>query len=82
MEIKMKTSIVSKKGWVVIPKEVREHHGLKQGDRVQVIDCGDMISIVPVSKDPVKQARGIAKGKTSLIKSLLESRREDEKREK
>jgi AbrB family looped-hinge helix DNA binding protein len=78
----MKTSIVSKKGWVVIPQEVREHHGLKQGDRVQIIDSGDMISIIPVSKDPVKQARGIAKGKTSLVKALLESRKEDAKREK
>jgi AbrB family looped-hinge helix DNA binding protein len=78
----MKTSIISKKGWVVIPREVRERHGLKQGDRVQVIDSGDMISIVPVSRDPIKQARGIARGKTSLVKALLESRQEDAKREK
>jgi AbrB family looped-hinge helix DNA binding protein len=73
----MKTSIVSKKGWVVIPQEVRERHGLKQGDRVQIIDCGDMISIVPVSQDPIKQARGMARGKTSLVKALLASRQED-----
>jgi AbrB family looped-hinge helix DNA binding protein len=78
----MKTSIISKKGWVVIPRELRERHGLKQGDRVQVIDSGDMISIVPLSRDPIKQARGIARGKTSLVKALLESRQEDAKREK
>jgi AbrB family looped-hinge helix DNA binding protein len=78
----MKTSIISKKGWVVIPREVRERHSLKQGDRVQVIDSGDMISIVPLSRDPIKQARGIARGKTSLVKALLESRQEDAKREK
>lgn len=42
----MAASIVSAKGWVVIPKEIRERHGIKQGTRVRFVDYGGMISLV------------------------------------
>ncbi len=73
----MNTSTLSKKGWVVIPQELRERYGLKKGDRVYVIDYGGVISIVPASGDPIKNSLGMLKGKTSLVKELAKSRRED-----
>jgi AbrB family looped-hinge helix DNA binding protein len=73
----MNTSTLSKKGWVVIPQELRKRYGLKQGDRVHIIDYGGVISIVPASEDPVKNSFGILKGKTSLVKELIKSRRQD-----
>jgi AbrB family looped-hinge helix DNA binding protein len=78
----MNTSILSEKGWVVIPLELRERYGLKKGDRVHVIDYGGVISIVPASEAPIKNSIGILKGKTSLVKALVKSRRQDAERGK
>ena len=73
----MNTSILSEKGWVVIPQELRKRYGLKKGDRVHIIDYGGVISIVPASSDPINKSFGILKGKTSLVKELVKSRRYD-----
>ena len=78
----MNTSILSEKGWVVIPQELRERYGLKKGDRVHVIDYGGVISIVPASEAPIKNSMGILRGKTSLVKELVKSRRQDAERGK
>jgi len=78
----MKTSTLSEKGWVVIPQELRERYRLKKGDRVHVIDYGGVISIVPASEAPIKNSMGILKGKTSLVKELVKSRRQDAERGK
>ena len=73
----MNTSTLSEKGWVVIPQELRERYGLKKGDRVHVIDYGGVISIVPASEAPIKNAMGMLRDKTSLVKALIKSRQED-----
>ncbi len=73
----MKTSTISKKGWVVIPQELRARYGLKKGDRVRIIDYGGIISIIPTSETPIKDAKGMLQGETSLVGALTESRRED-----
>jgi AbrB family looped-hinge helix DNA binding protein len=78
----MNTSTLSEKGWVVIPQELRERYGLKKGDRVHVIDYGGVISIVPADESPIKNSMGILKGKTSLVKELVKSRRQDAERGK
>jgi AbrB family looped-hinge helix DNA binding protein len=78
----MNTSTLSEKGWVVIPQELRERYGLKKGDRVHVVDYGGVISIVPASEAPIKKSMGMLKGKSSLVKELAKSRREDAEREK
>ena len=78
----MNTSTLSEKGWVVIPQELRERYGLKKGDRVHVIDYGGVISIVPAFEAPIKNSMGILKGKTSLVKELVKSRRQDAERGK
>lgn len=72
------TSVLSEKGWVVIPKELRSRYGLKKGDRVHLIDYGGIVSIIPVSNNPIEDSYGMLESKTSLVKELLKSRREDE----
>lgn len=72
---------VSKKGWVVIPHEIRERHNIRPGDEVQIVDYGGTIAIVPVMKDPVRQMRGMLKGGPSLTEALLEERRKERERE-
>ena len=78
----MNTSTLSKKGWVVIPQKLRERYGLKKGDRVHVIDYGDIISIIPASDAPGKNIKGMLRVKTSLVRALTRSRREDAARGK
>jgi AbrB family looped-hinge helix DNA binding protein len=73
----MNTSTLSEKGWVVIPRELRERYRLKKGDRVHVIDYGGVISIVPASEASIKNSLGMLKGKTSLVKELVKTRRRD-----
>ena len=76
----MNTSTVSAKGWVVIPKELRERFGLKKGDKVHFVEYGGTIAVVPVSKDAIKESAGMLKGDQSLTAALLESRQEDSAR--
>lgn len=72
---------VSKKGWVVIPKEIRDRHGIKPGDQVHVIEYGRTIAIVPAAADPIAAAYGMFKGGPSLTKGLLEERQRERERE-
>lgn len=67
----MYTTQVSAKGWVVIPKDLRERFGLSKGTRVQVVDCGDLIALVPLPDDPVQALHGMLAGGPSLTKDLL-----------
>ncbi len=73
----MKASKLSEKGWVVIPNSIRKRYGLKKGDQVNIIDYGDIISIIPLSTDPIKESAGLLKGGASLTKDLIEQRKRD-----
>lgn len=78
----MNTSTLSEKGWVVIPQDLRRRYGLKKGDKVHVIDYGGVISIVPAAEAPIKNSLGMLRGKMSLVKELVKSRRQDAERGK
>ena len=67
----MYTTKVSTKGWVVIPKDLRERHGLKEGSRVQVVDYGHVLALVPLPDDPVLALYGMLQGGPSLTDDLL-----------
>ena len=55
---------------------------LKKGDKVQVIDYGGVISIIPHPRDPIEESYGFLKEGPSLTEALLKSRREDAARDK
>jgi AbrB family looped-hinge helix DNA binding protein len=77
----MGTAIVSSKGWVVIPAELRKKYRLRAGTRVRVVDYGGVLSLHPELADPVKQSRGMLKGGPSLTAALLRERTKERKRE-
>lgn len=78
----MSAVTVSTKGWVVIPKEIRERHGIRAGDKVHVIDLGGRISIIPATRgDPIAGARGMFTSSRSMTRALLDDRREEIERE-
>lgn len=77
----MSTVTISKKGWIVIPKEIRDRYKLKPGDKVSVVDYAGHIAIVLALTDPIRQAAGMLKGGPSLTQALLEDRKDEKARE-
>ncbi len=75
------TVTVSEKGWVVIPAELRRKHNLCPGAKVQVVDYGGVLSLVPTLPDPVQQAAGMLKGRKSLRRAVLVEHRAERRRE-
>ena len=70
----MHTATVSAEGWVVIPKSLREKHGLRKGSRVQVVDYGEILALVPLPADPVEALHGLFEDGPSLTHDLLAER--------
>ncbi len=61
----MQTVTVSPKFQVVIPLAVRQAMGLKPGQKIQVIQFGNRIELIPVVK--AKKLRGFLKGIDTTI---------------
>ena len=61
----MDTVTVSPKYQVVIPREIREALGIRPGQKVQAIQYGNRIELVPVR--PLSEARGFLKGMDTTI---------------
>lgn len=70
---------LSKKGQIVIPASIRAKYGLKPQTKVELLDTGGEIVIVPVFGKNYKAARGILKGIS--VKDLLNQRRAERKAE-
>lgn len=68
------------KGQVVIPAKLRKKYNIVKGVRVNIVDGDGQIIIKPLLTDPIKEARGFLKGKTSILKALLKDREEEAKR--
>ena len=62
------------KGQLVIPVNIRRKFSLKPGDAVKVFDYDDTIHIIPLTKNPIKEAIGSLPKKPSLAKKLLKDR--------
>lgn len=77
----MSTMTISKKGWIVIPKEIRERYHLRPGDKVQLVEYGDLLALMPALRDPIGELAGKFKAGPSLTQALLEDRAEEKRRE-
>jgi AbrB family looped-hinge helix DNA binding protein len=73
---------VSQKGWVVIPSDLRAKYGWQTGGRVQVVDYGGVVSLVPLMESPDDEGLGALKQRgRSLLKSLKRARTQERRRE-
>lgn len=77
----MSVMTISEKGWVVIPKALRQKYRLHAGDQVQIVDYGDGLSLVPVPDDPIVALRGMFADGPSLTADLLAERRQAREQE-
>ena len=73
----MYTTKVSAKGWVVIPKDLREKYGIEQGAQVQLVEYGGVLVIVPLPENPVEALHGLLAGGPSLTAELLAARADE-----
>jgi AbrB family looped-hinge helix DNA binding protein len=77
----MATVTVSAKGWVVIPAGYRKKYRVNPGSRMEIVDYGGGLSLVPALGNPVRQAQGILDSGKSLTAALLRERARERKRE-
>jgi len=56
----MNVTTVSSKYQIVIPKEIRERLKIFPGQKLQMIEIGRRIELIPV--EPIQNARGFLKG--------------------
>ena len=70
----MHTATISTKGWVVIPKDLRDKYGLRKGTRVQVVEYDQALALVPLPDDPAGALHGMLEGGPSLTADLLAER--------
>ena len=73
----MQSLKVLAKGQVVIPSSIRKKYGILPGCEIQIFEYGNLIYLVPPSKDPVEQAMGCLPSAPSLSEELLKERRKD-----
>lgn len=75
------TVTVSAKGQLVIPSVIRKRYHLQPKSKVNIVDTGHSIVIVPLPKgDPFLASRGLLKGRFST-KEFLQMRRAERARE-
>lgn len=67
---------VTERGQTAIPAKLRERFQIRAGDRLEWLDDGQIIRVVPISGDPVALLRGCAKGE-DLRRKLLAERGRD-----
>lgn len=68
---------ISSKGQLVIPASIRKRYHLTAKSKVDFLDTGHSIVIVPLPKgDPFLASRGLLKGKLSTAEFLTMRRKE------
>lgn len=68
----MPTTILSEKGQIVIPAEIRMRLGLQRGDRFEVDARADELILKRLPRNPLLDLKGAFKGPDSLIETLLQ----------
>jgi AbrB family looped-hinge helix DNA binding protein len=73
------TVTVSSKGQMVLPSQIRKRYNIGPQTKVEVLDTGDEIVIVPLPQNTFRASRGILKGVTS--DDVIAARRKERKYE-
>lgn len=77
----MSIAIVSSKGQLVIPKEMRDALSIKARQKVLVKLTEGHLEVIPLPKDPAESFCGAFEKGSSLTGALLRERKEDRERE-
>lgn len=72
-------STVTVRGQTAIPIAIRRRYNITPQTKLEWIDDGHTITVLPLPKEPVKELKGRFKG-TNLVGALLKAREEERKR--
>lgn len=67
------------KGQIVIPAEMRRKYRIEPGTKLQIMEYGGIIYLIPPVDDPIAAAQGSAPSRPSLAGLVLRERRSDYK---
>jgi len=73
----MESVKVLNKGQIVIPASIRKKYAIKPGNRIQMVEYGHLIYIIPHADDPVNGAQGCLPAQPSLSEELLADRKRE-----
>jgi AbrB family looped-hinge helix DNA binding protein len=73
-------STVTVRGQTAIPAAIRRRYNISPKTKLEWIDDGYTITVLPIPQDPIKALKGKFKD-VDLLKALLESRKEERKRD-
>jgi AbrB family looped-hinge helix DNA binding protein len=77
----IRISRATTKGQVIIPAALRKKFNIRKGTRIAIFEGeGRVIVMEPLPDDPIEASRGMLKGPTSILDSLIKDRREEAKR--
>ena len=77
-------TVVSSKGQVVIPAELREQYGINKGTRATWTEEGGRLVLTPITDRRLNEIMGMLKpgrGEPSAFEMLFEERERERKRE-
>ena len=74
----METSVVTVKGQIVVPANIRRKFGIKKGTKIAFIEQHGKLFIQPLDKSYFESLAGILGTEGKLLKSLMD----DKKRER
>ncbi len=74
----METSVVTVKGQVVVPANIRRKFGIKKGTKIAFIEQNGKLIIQPLDKNYFESLAGILGTEGRMLKSLMD----DKKRER
>jgi AbrB family looped-hinge helix DNA binding protein len=77
-------TVISSKGQVVIPAELREEYGLDRGTRAVWTKADGRLVLTPITERRIKEIRGFLKpgpGEPSAFEGIFEERERARKRE-
>jgi len=76
----MMESTVTVRGQTAIPVAIRKKYNIKPKTKLEWIDDGHTISVLPISQNPINALKGRFKD-ANLREALLRSREEERKRD-
>ncbi len=74
------TVTVSHRWQTVIPAAIRRRYGIQANSKIEIIDTGKEIVLVPLPKEPFKSSRGMLRGLGTG--DLIRMRRAERQRER
>jgi len=69
-------STVTSRGQTVVPAKIRRDHRIEPQTRLEWIDDGHSIRVVPVADDPVEAAKGFSRGLGARLRAERDRERE------